>query len=446
MDRKNCDVLTSPPPPLSASHRGGIGSVSTPLSSWRGAGGEVKKPLISFLTMFILALFLAACGSQSALTPRAVIDKDGKDASLVSFSQAAQPTPTAVSPTLVAQADAAQAVLINVYQRVDPSVVNIEVSTDNTEILDTSGSGFVIDLDGHIVTNSHVIQDAKSILVTFYDGYTATGERVGADEYSDLAVIKVKVAREHLLPVTLGDSSNLQVGQRVVAIGNPFGLLSSMTTGIISATGRTLRSAYLLNPRSNQNTDYSNPSIIQTDAQINPGNSGGPLLDINGRVIGVNTAIRTDSGVFQGVGFAVPVNTVKRIVPQLIKNGKAEYSWLGVDSLSGRGGLSVAALAEPLGLPVNHGVLIRSVLNNSPAAAAGLRGGSKTTTVRGIEVTVGGDIIVAINGQPLRDMDALIAYLVENTAPGDTITLTIIRDNQTFDVKVTLKARPSGGS
>ena len=391
-------------------------------------------------------LVLAACGSQGSLTPRAVNNKDGQDTSLVSYSQAAQPTPTVVSATLVAEADAAQAVLINVYQRVDPSVVNIEVNTDSTDDLDASGSGFVIDTDGHIVTNSHVIQDARSILVTFYDGYTATGKQVGIDQYSDLAVIQVDVAKTHLMPVVFGDSSNLQVGQRVVAIGNPFGLLSSMTTGIVSATGRTLRSAYLLNPRTNQNTDYSNPSIIQTDAQINPGNSGGPLLDINGKVIGVNTAIRSETGTFQGVGFAVPINTVKRIVPQLIKSGKAEYSWLGVDSLSGRGGLSVAALAEPLKLPVNHGVLIRTVLPNSPAADAGLRGGTTSTTIRGVEVMLGGDIIVAINNQPLRDMDALIAYLVENTAPGDVITLTIIRDNQTFDAKVTLKARPEGGS
>jgi S1-C subfamily serine protease len=408
------------------------------------------KNLILHGIYFVLGTFFVvgcASGPTGALTPHPVTGQDGQ-ASIVSNPRSAiVATPTALSPSVVDQADAAQKVLINVYQRVDPAVVNIETDTDNLDDLDSSGSGFVLDTDGHILTNSHVVQGAKSILVTFYDGYAKSATVVGTDDYSDLAVIKVDVAKRRLLPVTLGDSSNLQVGQRVVAIGNPFGLLSSMTTGIISATGRTLKSAYMLNPRNvGPATDYSNPSIIQVDAQINPGNSGGPLLDINGNVIGVTTAIRTDTGVFQGVGFAVPINTAKRIIPQLIKNGKAEYSWLGIKSVGGQGGLSVAALAEPLKLPVDHGILVSEVIADSPAAIAGLRGGSNTTRIRGVDVTLGGDIIVAINDQALRDMDALIGYLVANTAPEDTITLTIIRDNQTFDVKVTLKARPTGGS
>jgi S1-C subfamily serine protease len=398
------------------------------------------------IAIALSALVLAGCasGPSGALTPRAVTGQNGQG-SVISNARAAIATATSVPQTVIDQADIAQKVLINVYQRVDPAVVNIEINSDNVDNLDSSGSGFVLDTDGHILTNSHVVQDSKDILVTFYDGYATTAQIVGTDDYSDLAVIKVTVPRERLVAVTLGDSSSLQVGQRVVAIGNPFGLLSSMTTGIVSATGRTLRSAYMLNPgNTSQAKDYSNPSIIQVDAQINPGNSGGPLLDINGTVIGVTTAIRTETGVFQGVGFAVPINTAKRVVPQLIKNGKAEYSWLGIKSVTGRGGLSVAALAEPLKLPVDHGVLVSEVVPDSPAAIAGLRGGSKTTTVRAVEVPLGGDIIVAVNGQPLRDMDALIGYLVANTAPNDTITLTIIRDNETFDVKVTLKARPSG--
>jgi S1-C subfamily serine protease len=408
---------------------------------------ETKHALIAiFFVVVVVALAVVlGSGPGADLTARPVTDPDGP-AGILSNPRSPIPTATAMPPAMVEQADIAQRVLMNVYQRVDPSVVNLETNIDEVEDLDSSGSGFVLDTDGHILTNAHVILDAKSILVTFYDGYATTATVVGTDTYSDLAVIKVDVAKDRLLPVTLGDSSTLQVGQQVVAIGNPFGLLSSMTTGIISATGRTLRSALLLNPRSGPSSDYSNPSIIQIDAQINPGNSGGPLLDINGQVIGVTTAIRSETGVFQGVGFAVPINTAKRIVPQLIKNGRAEYSWLGIESVSGRGGLSVAALAEPLKLPVDHGVLISRVVPNSPAEAAGLRGGSSSTRVRAVEVPVGGDIIVAVNGQSLRDMDALIGYLVANTAPNDTISLTIVRDNQTFDVKVTLKARPSNAS
>ncbi len=392
---------------------------------------------------FVLMIGLGACSSSTPVatsiptTPQAVIQRQEQQ-NVTSHAQASLPTPTLISATLVAAADADQQVLINIYQRNDPSVVNIEIVADaSTDQIDSSGSGFVIDADGHILTNAHVIEGAKDILVTFYDGYVTSGKVIGSDQYSDLAVIQVDVPKERLMPVAFGDSSTLKVGQRVIAIGNPFGLLSSMTTGIISATGRTLSSSSL---------QYNNPSIIQTDAQINPGNSGGPLLDINGQVIGVTTAIRTTSGVFQGVGFAVPSNTVKRIAPQLIKNGKAEYSWLGISAVSGRGGLGVAALADQLQLPVSHGILIDRVLPDSPALDAGLRGGDQKITVRGVPIMTGGDIIVAVNGQSLRDMDELIGYLVSNTAPGDTISLTVIRENKTIEVKVVLKARPPDDS
>ncbi len=348
------------------------------------------------------------------------------------------PTPTAVSTELVAEAQAAEQVFINIFQRLDPAVVNIEISNQESGDVVASGSGFVIDMDGDIVTNNHVVDGAKSITVTFYDGYTAQAKIVGTDSFSDLAVIKVSVSADHLTPLTFGDSSALQVGQRVIAIGNPFGLTNSMTTGVISATGRTQTSA---------NQQFSSPSIIQTDAAINPGNSGGPLLDLEGEVIGVNSSINTDTGTFQGVGFAIPSNTVKRVVPQLIKSGKAVYAWLGIRSIGGQSGLSVAALADQLKLPVKQGVLVSEVIADSPAAVAGLQGGKQTLTVRGVDIKIGGDIIVAINGVPLRDFDALQAYLVENTGPGDVITLTVIRDNSTMEVKVTLTSRPaSGGS
>ena len=351
-------------------------------------------------------------------------------------------TPTPFPPELVAEADLESQLLDNIYQRVNPSVVNIEIVSrfhGASDIIDSSGSGFVLDAEGHIVTNAHVVRDAEEILVTFYDGAVAEAELVGYDDYSDLAVISVPPAKATLLPVTLGDSNALHVGQRVIAIGNPFGLQGSMTEGIISALGRSLPSAQMLDARYQR---YSNPSIIQVDASVNPGNSGGPLLDTYGRVIGINTAIRSDTGVFQGIAFAVPVNTMKRIVPQLIEKGQAEYPWLGISSLSAEGGYSVAALADELGLPVRYGVLVNGVAEDSPAAHAGLRAGEDFVEIRGMQIARDADIIVAINGETVRDIDDLVAYLVENTSPGDTVVLTIVRGGQTLDLDVTLGVRP----
>jgi S1-C subfamily serine protease len=225
----------------------------------------------------------------------------------------------------------------------------------------------------------------------------------------------------------------------VIAIGNPFGLNGSMTDGIVSALDRSLLSAQLLDPTYKP---YNNPSIIQVDAAVNPGNSGGPLLNSYGEVIGITTAIRTENGGFQGIAFAVPVNTVKRIVPQLIANGKAAYSWLGISSPPADQGYSVAALADELGFPVRNGVIISEVTAGSPAERAGLRAGTSSTVVRGMEIPTNSDIIVAVNGTPVRDIDDLLAYLVENSSPGDTVVLTIVRNGQTLDLDVTLGARP----
>ena len=351
-------------------------------------------------------------------------------------------TPTPLPPELIAQADAEHALLTNIYLRVNPSVVNIEIVSgyhSTIDIVDSSGSGFVYDADGHIVTNAHVVRDAEEILVTFSDGHVLNADLVAVDDYSDLAVIRVDPAQAPLVPVLLGDSNQLQVGQRVIAIGNPFGLDGSMTVGIVSALGRSLPSARLLDPAYDQ---YSNPSIIQVDAAVNPGNSGGPLLDSYGQVIGINTAIRTENGGFQGIAFAVPVNTMKRIVPQLIEEGSVQYSWLGITSPAAEGGYSVAALADELDFPVRNGILISEVTPGSPAARAGLKAGTQTTTIRGVPIPVDSDIIVAVNGQMIRDIDSLVAFLVENTSPGDTITLTIVRAGQTLDLDVTLGVRP----
>lgn len=353
-------------------------------------------------------------------------------------------TPTAVSGEIVEAADAEYLLLTNLYERVNPSVVNIEIVSSfhsDSGIVDSSGSGFVYDTAGHIVTNSHVVRDAQEILVTFSDGYVANATVVGVDDYSDLAVIEIEPGNAPLWPVTLGDSNTLRVGQRVIAIGNPFGLDGSMTAGIVSALGRSLPSATLLDASYER---YDNPSIIQVDAAVNPGNSGGPLLNSSGEVIGINTAIRTETGSFEGVAFAVPVNTLKRIIPQIVEGGQVRYSWLGiVTSTSNLPGISMAVLADELNLPVTYGVMIDSVQSDSPAEGAGLQGATDARTVRGVDVNIGGDIVVAINGNIVRDIDDLVAYLVENTSPSDTVVLTIVRGDQTLDVNVTLGERPA---
>lgn len=353
------------------------------------------------------------------------------------------PTPTALPPELIEQADLEYTLLANLYERANPSVVNIEVVSGfhrATDIIDSSGSGFVYDDQGHIVTNAHVVRNAEEVIVTFSMGYVATAEVIGVDDYSDLAVIKVDPSEVPLVPLPLGDSNLLQVGQRVVAIGNPFGLQGSMTTGIISALGRSLPSAELLDT---SYAGYSNPSIIQIDAAVNPGNSGGPLLNSQGEVVGVNTAIRTENGGFQGIAFAVPSNTLRRVIPQLIEGGAVRYSWLGISTPSTpRGSFNLGLVADALGLPVRQGVLISEVFADSPADRAGLQSGTQRSVVRGVEIPVDADVIVAINGSTVNDIDDLVAYLVENTSPGDVVTLTIVRGNQTLDLDVTLGVRP----
>jgi len=387
----------------------------------------------SLLVVLVLGIATLACSAESFLVP-ATAPAPPRPTPTAAF------IPTPLPPSAGASLSSEEALLENLYLRVNPAVVNITVSGgDSSQPTEFgSGSGFVIDKKGHIVTNNHVVADATELEVTFSDGRVAMAKVVGADPYSDLAVIKVDVPDSWLAPVELGDSDAIKVGQRVVAIGNPFGLQGSMTLGIVSALGRTL-------PADQQSAQdggfFQNPQIIQTDAAINPGNSGGPLLDIRGRVIGVNAAIRTDSGARanSGVGFAIPVNTIKRVAPQLIEKGSASYPYLGVTSDNR---FSIAELAAALKLPVDHGVLISTVTPNGPADQAGLRGGDKTMRVRGAQVAAGGDIIVAIDGAEIRDFDAMITYLVNHTQVGQTITVTIIRDGKEQQVKVKLGERP----
>ncbi len=346
--------------------------------------------------------------------------------------------PTAVSPGATLSPVDEEALFINIYERANPGVVNIDVSGDVGGLLTEfgSGSGFVLDKQGHIVTNNHVVADAQEMRVTFWDGRVAKARLVGRDPYSDLAVIKVDAPQEWLVPLELGDSDELRVGQYVIAIGNPFGLKGSMTTGIISALGRSLAA-----DAGGDGGSFQNPDIIQTDAAINPGNSGGPLLNLRGQVVGVNTAIRTGDGTRSnaGVGFAVPSNTVKRVAPQLIQKGKVAYPYLGV-KVDNR--FSLAELAVELGMPVEQGVLISEVVAGTPAAQAGLRGGNREAVVRGVRVRLGGDIIIAINGTPVRNFDEMTIYLVNRTEVGQTITVTILRDGQEMRVSLKLAERP----
>jgi S1-C subfamily serine protease len=409
-----------------------------PWRSWR-LGGSNQLCIWSVT----LLLLLTACQAVSP-PPSAVPSTPLADLPIAVARTVQLPTP--VPAEIISAADAEYLLLTNLYERVAPSVVNIDVTVESpaSAFLSErySGSGFVYDDDGHIVTNAHVISDAESILVTFNGGYVADAELVGLDPYSDLAVIRVDVDESHLHPVTFGESDEVRVGQRAVAIGNPFGLASSMSVGIVSGLGRQLPSAEMLAAAGEISGGFQNPAIIQVDAPINPGNSGGPLLNSAGEVIGVNTAIRSETGIFEGVGFAVPSSTALRVIPDLLDDGRVEYSWMGITSASSGNGYGVSGLAEALHLPVSEGILIGDVLPNSPAELAGLHGGSRPTIVRGQTICAGGDIIIAVNGVDVSTMDDLVAYLTVNTRPNDSVSLRIVRGDQTFDVPVQLAARP----
>lgn len=391
------------------------------------------------LAVVLLVLAGISCSALGELPTLSDTPPSAQPALPTSAPPPPGPTATAIPDTLISQSDAEEQLLINVYQRVNPAVVNVDVSTEfRTGLSDFgSGSGFVVNYEGDmvIVTNNHVIENADQIRVTFSDGSVAIADLVGTDPYADLAVLRANIPAERLVSVELGNSDELLVGQRVIAIGNPFGLSGSMTVGIISALGRTL-------PGSFTDPDvgtFSNPEIIQTDAAINPGNSGGPLLDSHGRVVGVNTAIRSQTVANSGVGFAVPVNTVRRSVGQILATGTVSYPYMGIESDPH---FSLAELAEPLGLPIAEGVLISNVVPNSPASRARLRGGDSDIQVRGLPVRIGGDVITAIDGTPMSEFDELLSYLVANTEVGQEIVVTVYRDGEFFDVTLTLDARP----
>ncbi len=401
------------------------------------------RPLV-WIVLSLFACTLVACsGGGVTLPEQAVVVTPPADVLIADRGPdfGLRQVPTAVPPDIITDADAEHLLLTNIYERGAPSVVNIEVITAGPGGFagTSNGSGFVYDRNGHIITNAHVVDAAESLFVTFDDGFIAEAELIGADVFSDIAVIRVDVTSERLNPLILADSGSVVVGQRAIAIGNPFGLNSSMTVGIVSGLGRNLPSGQLLDPSTIPG--FQNPQIIQVDAEINPGNSGGPLLNSAGEVIGVNTAIRTESGTFEGVGFAVPANTVARVVPDLIDDGEVAYSWIGISSNG-----DLTSYAEALDLPVDEGVLLFTVSPDSPAQEAGLQGGSRQLAIFGEPVCAGGDIIVGINGEAIETMDDLTGYLIVNTRPGDTVNVLVVRGDQTFEVPVTLRARPSTGS
>lgn len=325
--------------------------------------------------------------------------------------------------------------LTTLYERVTPGIVSIQVLSRDGGSL---GSGFVFDKEGHIVTNYHVVEGAEELEVDFPSGLKVRGEVIGKDPDSDIAVIKVDSPAGVLFPLEMGDSNNIKVGQTVIAVGNPFGLSGTMTTGIISARGRTLDSLRT----TPEGASFSAGGIIQTDAAINPGNSGGPLMDLQGKVIGINRAIRTTTVTAEGepsnsgVGFAVPINIVKRVVPVLIEKGSYDYPYLGVSS---HPELSLIE-QEALRLPQSTGAYVVEVVQGAPADKAGLIGATGDSQIPGLPA--GGDLITAVDGRPVQVFAEMLAYLMENKSPGDTVTLTVIRNNEQKEVVVTLGKRP----
>ena len=319
--------------------------------------------------------------------------------------------------------------LIEIFEKSEPGVVRVNTQRNQT-INDVGGvgSGFVFDKKGHIITNAHVIDDATKTIVTFLDGRSYNAEIIGVDEYTDIGVIKVNADLKLLNPLSLGDSSNLQVGEPITAIGNPFGLSGSMTSGIVSQMGRLLPS----------DSGYSIPDVIQTDAAINPGNSGGPLLNMRGEIVGINTAIQSSTGEFTGVGFAIPSQTVVKIVPTLIRDGEYKHPWIGVS------GTDIdLEMANVIGLESTLGFLIITVVEDSPASDAGLIGSNKIIEVEGREYSIGGDVIISVDEIDVRKIDDILVHLQREKAVGDEMILEVLRDGRTTNVTIVLQERPN---
>ncbi|MGE5850110.1 MAG: S1C family serine protease [Candidatus Methylomirabilota bacterium] len=324
-------------------------------------------------------------------------------------------------------------IVIGVYRAVSPGVVHITSTVLSQDFLFRiipergTGSGFIVDDRGYILTNNHVVENADRLEVTLADKSKVPARLIGRDPNNDIAVIHVTVAREKLTPLRLGDSDQLQVGQIAIAIGNPFGLDRTVTRGVVSALGRSLKAE----------TGRQIRNVIQTDAAINPGNSGGPLLNSRGEVIGINTAIFSPTGGSIGIGFAIPVNTAKKLLPLLIARGRASHPWLGIN-----GSDVTPDLAKTLSLPVKEGVMIAQVVPGGPAARAGLRGSQRRIRVGNYMINVGGDIIQALDGKKIANVDDLTAFLDDRKKAGDDVRVDILRDGKPLSMTVRLGELP----
>lgn len=417
---------------------------------------KLVLPLVVLLVVAVALFGAWSLGARSVAdsgvvqaAPQAASGQSAGASSSGALQQAAATQPSAAPAaifsrasaiTIPAGADANSALLEAVYQKVNPSVVRIVSLTSHFggTVPQGEGSGFVWDTNGDIVTNDHVVLGADELQVTFADGTMVDAKVVGTDPNGDLAVIRVDPKLVNLVPVEQGDSTQLKVGEMAIAIGNPFGFDGTMTTGIVSALGRSIPAV----------TGFDIPEAIQTDAAINPGNSGGPLLNAQGQVIGVNSQIQSSSGSNSGVGFAIPINLVQRIVPSLVKNGTYRHSYLGLS-----GGTYTRAWAQALGFPADaKGVYVLDVIQGGPADQAGLRPGTVDTKIllgtdgagSAFYLQRGGDLITAIDGHPLSKMDDLLIYLEEHTSPGQKVRLTVLSGNgQQRTVELALGERPN---
>lgn len=419
------------------------------------------------ITLVLGSLLLAACGSLTFLPGQVHVEQ--KAPPLVTAPQQALPQ-TNNSNSVTTSLSSYESTLENIYTQVNPAVVSIRVVSQQAALTANSttnpfsnipgipnfffgtpdqnnnqpstpqfsqalGSGFVWNPDGYIVTNNHVVKGADKIEVKFADGTALPAKLIGTDPDSDLAVVKVDNPGFTLTPITVSSAAAVKVGQIAVAIGNPFGLENTMTVGIVSALGRTL-------PASETNisgASFSIPDIIQTDASINPGNSGGPLVDAQGGLIGVNTAIESASNSNSGVGFAIPATIVSRVVPELITNGKYDHPYLGISGTSLTPDIATAMKLDA----TQRGALVEEIVPNGPADQAGLQGSDRQVTIDGQDLNVGGDVITAIDGNPVKTMDDVITYLADHTDIGQKVTLTVLRAGKEKSIEITLEARPA---
>jgi serine protease Do len=385
---------------------------------------------IIFVAILAISLFLGI-GSTEAIAQQQLNDNSSNTVSSNSLLSS-RPTSGAIT-------------LPEIFNKTENSVVQITSTRpdSNSLVLQNGeqiphndvalGSGFVYDEDGHIITNYHVISDPNSVEVTFVDGDSYTAKIIGKDPYSDIAVLEITEDdfQKQIPPLKAANSSALQVGEQVIAIGNPFGLSGTLTAGVISQMGRVLP---------NDITGYSISNIIQTDAAINPGNSGGPLLNSKGELVGMNTAIFSNTGVYSGVGFAIPSNMVQKVVSSLLRNGSYEHPYMGISGISLSPEISNASQLND-----TKGILVVDITADSPADKAGIRGGDVLSSVDGQDMRLGGDVIVAVDNQTVRVMEDLLSYLEEQKAVGDNIELSIVRDGKTEHIDLTLAARPSQG-